>query len=223
MPTELPILTIANAAAWSNWLFRSAVTSKGVWLTLAKKGAIAPTSLTYAQALDEALCHGWIDGQARKGDGENALTSYAQRFTPRAPRSSWSKRNVEHVARLEREGRMTDAGRRVIEAAKADGHWESAYAAQAAFEALSRQNRFLMYYRLKSLKTQAGREKRISAFVDMLARGEVPYSQKRSVRSSSPATSNSGSTRREKKPSVSDIRQAVRRSARVSQRTRRPS
>ncbi|KAF3055730.1 hypothetical protein GL218_06828 [Daldinia childiae] len=240
MPIELPILTIADAAAWSNWLFRSAGTSKGVWLTLAKKGTAAPTSLTYAQALDEALCHGWIDGQTRKGVGENALTSYAQRFTPRAPRSSWSKRNVEHVARLEREGRMTDAGRRVVEAAKADGRWESAYAGQAtaelpeeflvavaavpaaktAFEALSRQNRFLMYYRLKSLKTQAGREKRISAFVDMLARGEVPYSQKQSVQSSSPTVSNSSSTRRENKPTVSNVRQAVRRSARVSQRTR---
>ncbi|KAI0117494.1 hypothetical protein F4814DRAFT_448495 [Daldinia grandis] len=211
MPIELPVLTVADAAAWSSWLFRSAGTSKGVWLTLAKKGAAVPTSLTYAQALDEALCHGWIDGQARKGNGEDALTSYAQRFTLRAPRSNWSKRNVEHVARLEREGRMTDVGRRAIEAAKADGRWEASYAgqataelpeeflvavaavpaAQAAFEALSRQNRFLMYYRLKSLKTQAGREKRISAFVDMLARGEVPYSQKQSVQSSNPAASNS--------------------------------
>ncbi|KAI1652386.1 hypothetical protein F4813DRAFT_384071 [Daldinia decipiens] len=206
MPIELSILTSANAA--------------GVWLTLAKKGATATTSLTYPQALDEALCYGWIDGQTLKDDGENALTSYSQRFTPREPRSSWSKRNVAHVAHLEREGRMTDAGRRVIEAAKAYGRWGSAYegqemaefpeeflvsivavlAAKTAFGALTRQNRFLMCYRLKSLKTQAGREKRTSAFVAMLAHGEVPYSQKQSVRSLSPTTSNSSSARREKKP-----------------------
>ncbi|KAI1799621.1 bacteriocin-protection, YdeI or OmpD-associated-domain-containing protein [Daldinia bambusicola] len=243
MPVELPVLTIADAAAWSSWLFRSGGTSKGVWLTLAKKGATIPTSLTYAQALDEALCHGWIDGQARKGTGENAVTSYAQRFTPRAPRSSWSKRNVEHVARLEREGRMTEAGRRVVEAAKADGRWEAAYAgqasaelpeeflvavaavpaAQATFDTLSRQNRFLTYYRLKSLKTQAGREKRIAAFVDMLARGETPYTQRKPVQSPGPEKPSVTPTAKEKKPSMSNNRQGVRRSARVSQRAERSS
>ncbi|KAI1465582.1 bacteriocin-protection, YdeI or OmpD-associated-domain-containing protein [Daldinia caldariorum] len=243
MPVQLPVLTIADAAAWSSWLFRNGGTSKGVWLTLAKKGATTPTSLTYAQALDEALCHGWIDGQTRKGDGESAVPSYAQRFTPRAPRSCWSKRNVEHVARLEREGRMTEAGRRAVEAAKADGRWEAAYAgqataelpeeflvavaavpaAQATFDTLSRQNRFLMYYRLKSLKTQAGREKRIAAFVDMLAHGEVPYTQRASVQSPGPEKSSITSTRKEKKPSMSNVRQEIRRSARVSQRAKRSS
>ncbi|KAK6948067.1 hypothetical protein Daesc_009831 [Daldinia eschscholtzii] len=226
MPVELPVLTIADSAAWSSWLFRSGGTSKGVWLTLAKKSATTPTSLTYAQALDEALCHGWIDGQIRKGDGKTAATSYAQRFTP---------------PRLEREGRITEAGRRVVEAAKAGGRWEAAYAgqataelpeeflvavaavpaAQATFDRLSRQNCFLMYYRLKSLKTQAGRERRIAAFVDILARGEVPYSRRQSVQSPSLETS---STRKEKKPSVSTyLSQAIRRSERVSQRAGRSS
>ncbi|KAI1773909.1 bacteriocin-protection, YdeI or OmpD-associated-domain-containing protein [Hypoxylon cercidicola] len=200
MPELLPTLTVSDAAAWSSWLFRSSATSKGVWLTLAKKGATAPTSLTYAQALDEALCHGWIDGQ--KGQGKDASTSFAQRFTPRATRSAWSSRNVANVRRLEREGRMTEAGNRAVEAAKADSRWKAAYsgqataelppeflaavaavpAAQATYEGLTRQNRFAIYYRLVSVKTQAGRERRIAAFVDMLARNETPFPQKQRVR-----------------------------------------
>ncbi|RWA03103.1 hypothetical protein EKO27_g12003 [Xylaria grammica] len=91
MPVDLPALTIADAAAWSNWLVRSAATSKGVWLTLAKKGNTLPTSLTYAQALDEALCHGWIDGQARGGDER----TYSQRFTPRTAKSLWKAASGE--------------------------------------------------------------------------------------------------------------------------------
>ncbi|KAI1248920.1 hypothetical protein MGN70_010123 [Eutypa lata] len=197
MPAELPILTIADAVAWSHWLTRSAETSRGVWLTLAKKGTTSPTSLTYAQALDEALCHGWIDGQASKRDE----ATYAQRFTPRTAKSSWSQRNVAHAARLESEGRMTVLGRRAIDAAKADGRWDAAYAgsataelppeflaaaamvpeAQALLEGLSSQNRFIIYHRINALKTQTGRQKRIKAFVDMLARGETPYPQKMST------------------------------------------
>ncbi|KAI4869180.1 bacteriocin-protection, YdeI or OmpD-associated-domain-containing protein [Hypoxylon rubiginosum] len=204
MSVVLPTLTVSDVATWSSWLFRSGATSKGVWLTLAKKGATAPTSLTYAQALDEALCHGWIDGQVRKGEGSDAKMSFLQRFTPRAARSAWSSRNVANVGRLEREGRMTEAGNRAVDAAKADGRWDAAYsgqataelppeflaavaavpAAQATYEVLTRQNRFAIYYRLVSLKTQAGRERRIAAFVDMLARSETPYPQKQLVRSS---------------------------------------
>ncbi|XXG93785.1 hypothetical protein Hte_000034 [Hypoxylon texense] len=214
MSAVLPTLTVSDVATWSNWLFRSGATSKGVWLTLAKKGATAPTSLTYAQALDEALCHGWIDGQVRKGEGNDAKTSFLQRFTPRAARSAWSTRNVANVERLEREGRMTEAGSRAVEAAKADGRWDAAYsgqataelppeflaavaavpAAQATYEVLTRQNRFAIYYRLVSLKTQAGRERRIAAFVDMLARSETPYPQKQLVRSSRPMASKIAST-----------------------------
>ncbi|KAI0890752.1 uncharacterized protein GGS22DRAFT_17992 [Annulohypoxylon maeteangense] len=235
MPVDLPLLTFVDATAWSNWLFCSGTTSKGIWLTLSKKGATLPTSLTYAQALDEALCHGWIDGQARKSEGSNADSSYLQRFTPRAARSSWSKRNVEHIARLEREGRVTEAGRRAIEIAKADGRWEAAYAgqataepppeflaavaavpaAQAKYDTLSRQNRFLIYYRLNAMKTQAGREKRIAAFVDILARGETPYPQKR--RAGSPSSTSVSSKPKEpiSRPRRVD---GTRRSARIARR-----
>ncbi|KAI1428094.1 hypothetical protein F5Y12DRAFT_733608 [Xylaria sp. FL1777] len=169
MPVDLPVLTIVDVAAWSSWLAHSATTSKGVWLTLAKKGNTAPTSLTYAQALDEALCQGWIDGQARGGDER----TYSQRFTPRTPKSLWSRRNVEHVARLEKEGRVTAVGRAAIDAAKADGRWDAAYAgqstaepppeflaavaavpeAQAMWDVLNRSNRFAIYFRLNALKT----------------------------------------------------------------------
>ncbi|KAI1346293.1 hypothetical protein F5Y01DRAFT_298131 [Xylaria sp. FL0043] len=196
MPVELPVLTIADAAAWATWLVRNAATSKGVWLTLAKKGNTTPTSLTYAQALDEALCQGWIDGQARGGDDR----TYSQRFTPRTAKSLWSRRNIANVARLEKEGRVTALGRAAIDAAKADGRWDAAYAGQAAAEVppeflaavaavpaaqemwdgLNRSNRFAVYFRLNALKTKAGRERRIRAFVEMLARGEclVPQKQK---------------------------------------------
>lgn len=194
MPLELPILTIADSAAWAQWLSRSASTSKGVWLTLAKKNVTEPTSLTYAHALDEALCHGWIDGQTRKRD---ELT-YAQRFTPRTAKSTWSQRNVGYVARLEAEGRMQAAGRAAVEAAKADGRWDAAYAGQATMEApeelgaaiaavpeaqamweiLTKHNRFAICYRLQALKTEAGRQKRIAATVAMLARGETLHPQK---------------------------------------------
>lgn len=194
MPVELPILTVADATAWSSWLVRSATTSKGVWLILAKKGNTTPTSLTYAQALDEALCQGWIDGQARGGDER----TYSQRFTPRTAKSLWSRRNVDNVARLEKEGRITPLGYAAINAAKADGRWDAAYAgqstaepppeflaavaavpaAQAMWDALSRSNRFAIYFRLNALKTQAGREKRMAAFVEMLARGETLLPQK---------------------------------------------
>ncbi|KAJ1327564.1 YdeI/OmpD-associated family protein [Microdochium nivale] len=189
MAPELPILTVVDAVAWSRWLASSGRSSSGVWLTLAKKNVSKPTSLTYAQALDEALCHGWIDGQRRGGDD----STYGQRFTPRTAKSTWSQRNVAHIARLESQaGRIQEQGRLAIEAAKADGRWDAAYAgastaelpsdfldavaavpaAQLALNVLPKQERFAMYLRLTTLKTAAGREKRIAAFVEMLA-GEV--------------------------------------------------
>ncbi|KAI0104066.1 bacteriocin-protection, YdeI or OmpD-associated-domain-containing protein [Hypoxylon sp. NC0597] len=240
MPVELPVLTVSNAADWSDWLFRNGGTSKGVWLTLAKKVGTSLTSLTYAQALDKALCHGWIDGQVRKGNGDEASTSYAQRFTPRTAQSSWSKRNIENVARLEKANRMTEAGRHAVSAAKADGRWENAYAGQATaelppeflaavaavptaqvtYESLTRQNRFAIYYRLNALKTQAGRERRIVALVDMLARGQTPYPQKKRVRVSSPidSTNSSASSRKEMPSSSTNRTVPTRRSVRLVQR-----
>lgn len=193
--SDTPELLLPDAAAWRAWLEENAATGAAVFLVLAKKGTAAPTSLTYAEALDEALCHGWIDGQARGRDD----TTRCQRFSPRGPRSMWSARNVGHVARLEAEGRMAPRGRDEVEKAKADGRWEVAYAgpatievpadvaaaiaavprAQAMFEVLTSQNRFALLHRLGQLKTAAARERRIVQYVEMLARGETVYPQKR--------------------------------------------
>ena len=118
---------MADVAAWRAWLDVEEARSDGVWLVLAKKGTVSPTSLTYAEALDEALCSGWIDGQKRSRDE----ATFVQRFTPRRSRSMWSARNVEHIARLEAEGRMRPRGRAEVEAAKADGRWDRAYQGSA--------------------------------------------------------------------------------------------
>ncbi|WP_038841482.1 YdeI/OmpD-associated family protein [Salinispora arenicola] len=193
MAAELNELIVADAEALRAWLSANHATSPGVWLALTKKGGTA-TTLTWQQAVDEALCFGWIDGQARKRGRE---TSWI-RFTPRRPRSSWSQRNVEHVARLEAQGRMTPPGRDAVEAAKADGRWAAAYApsseaempadllaaiaadpaAQAMFDVLTRTNRFALIQRLHVVKRAQTRERRIGEFVAMLARHETFYPQK---------------------------------------------
>jgi uncharacterized protein YdeI (YjbR/CyaY-like superfamily) len=110
---------LTDAAAWRGWLAGHHDSTTEVWLVIAKKGTTDPTSLTYAQAVEEALCFGWIDGQARSRDE----ATYLQRFTPRRPRSPWSRPNVTRVERLEREGRMHPAGLAAVERAKADGRW----------------------------------------------------------------------------------------------------
>jgi uncharacterized protein YdeI (YjbR/CyaY-like superfamily) len=191
---DLPELLVSDSAAWRSWLKENHDSSPGVRLVLSKKGG-AVTGLTYDAALDEALCFGWIDGQGTKRDEG----SYRVRFTPRTRRSSWSKRNVEKVAALEKAGRMTEAGRAAVEAARADGRWEMAYAgpataevpddllaaiaevpdAQAMFDVLTSQNRFALISRLSSLKTETARRRRIEDFVAMLARHETPYPQRR--------------------------------------------
>jgi len=190
---ELEELIVADAEALRAWLVDNHATSTGVWLALTKKGGTV-TTLTWQQAVDEALCCGWIDGQARKGDAEISWI----RFTPRRPRSSWSQRNVAHVARLEAQGRMLPAGRAAVEAAKADGRWDVAYAppseaevpadliaaidadpaARAMFEVLTKANRFALIYRLNAVKRAETRERKISEFVTMLARHETFYPQK---------------------------------------------
>ena len=197
MASELPELIMADAAAWRAWLHARHAESTGVWLVLAKTGTSEPTSLTYDQALEEALCHGWIDGQSRGRDESTHL----QRFTPRRPRSSWSKRNVAIAERLLMEGRMHPAGVAEVERAKADGRWGAAYAgpatmevpddlaealaaqpqAQAMFEILSGQNRYAVLYRIATAKRPDTRSRRIEQFVAMLARGETPYPQKRTL------------------------------------------
>src|SRR5258707_7889822 len=111
MAVESPELIVRDAAAWRDWLGENHADPDGVWLVLAKKGTVDPTSLTYDQALEEALCHGWIDGQRRSGDA----STFVQRFTPRRARSPWSKRNVGIVERLTKEGRMQPAGGAEVE------------------------------------------------------------------------------------------------------------
>lgn len=123
-------LLLADAAAWRSWLDVNEDASDGVRLVLAKSGTVTPTSLTYAQALDEALCSGWIDGQRRKRDG----TTFLQRFTPRRARSNWSQRNVGLVEALIAQGRMRSRGRAEIERARLDGRWERAYPGSATME-----------------------------------------------------------------------------------------
>jgi uncharacterized protein YdeI (YjbR/CyaY-like superfamily) len=194
MSPELPELLLPNAAAWRAWLAENHATSRGVWLVQHKKGG-AVTSLTYEEALDHALCFGWVDGQiGRRDEG-----SYVTRFTPRGPKSKWSKLNVANIERLEAAGLMTDAGRAVVESAKADGRWEMAYAgqataevpddlaeaiaanpeAQAMFEALTSVNRYAIIYRLGTVKKPETRARKIAEYVDMLARHETIYPQKR--------------------------------------------
>lgn len=193
MTTEL---VVADAAAWMHWLREHHEESDGVWLVLAKKNVTTPTSLTVDQALEEALCHGWIDGQ-RLGRDER---TFLQRYTPRRPRSLWSQRNVELVARLEREDRMQAAGWAQVERAKADGRWDQAYGgtsravpddlaaalaaepkAQAMFEILTSANRFAVIHRVETAKRAETRAKRIVQFVEQLARGETVYPQKRTL------------------------------------------
>lgn len=196
MGVELPELTVPDGPAWRAWLGANHAQPTGVWLVLARKGVTRPTSLTYVEALDEALCFGWIDGQVKRGD---ELT-FRQRFTPRRERSRWSARNVSHVERLIGEGRMHAAGIAAVEAAKADGRWDAAYEGQARievppdlaaalarepraramFEVLTSQNRYAILYRLANT-TAAQRTRKIERFVSMLAEGRTPHPQRRGL------------------------------------------
>jgi uncharacterized protein YdeI (YjbR/CyaY-like superfamily) len=197
VPAQPPQLLVADASAWHSWLRAHHHEQQGVWLALAKKGVTEPTSLSYDEALEEALCHGWIDGQAMRNDER----TYRQRFTPRRARSPWSKRNVAIAERLLAEDRMHPAGLAAVAAAKADGRWESAYAgsatievpadlaaalraeprAKAMFEILTSQNRYAVLYRITGAKREQTRARHIKQFVAMLARGETPYPQKRTL------------------------------------------
>ncbi|TQL02351.1 YdeI family protein [Cellulomonas sp. SLBN-39] len=181
---------VADVGAWRAWLDAHEDASDGVWLVLAKKGTVEPTSLTYAQALDEALCSGWIDGQKRSHDA----ATFLQRFTPRRARSMWSQRNVEHVARLVAEGRMRPRGQVEVDRARADGRWDRAYAGSAtievpddltaalaavpgaaqAFAALSSQARYSVLHPVVTAATGPTRTRRIERAVAALAAGAQP-------------------------------------------------
>ncbi|RLP73158.1 hypothetical protein D9V29_03920 [Mycetocola manganoxydans] len=174
-------LVVADAAAWRAWLDANESRSDGIRLVLAKKGVTEPTSLTYAEALEEALCSGWIDGRRNALDG----TTYLQHFTPRRKASLWSKRNVDFVAGLIADGRMRERGHMEIERAKADGRWERAYsgqadaavpddlaaalaespAAAAHFEGLTRADRYLAIHQVITASSAALRAKRIGRLV----------------------------------------------------------
>ncbi|TXR55840.1 YdeI/OmpD-associated family protein [Quadrisphaera setariae] len=184
MAIPLPDLVVPDTTAWAAWLAENAETSTGVRLALAKGGATEPTSLLYEQAVLEALCHGWIDGQVSKRDD----ASYAIRMTPRRPRSNWSAVNVQRVAALEAAGRMRPCGLAEVAAARADGRWERAYAgsatiepppelaqalaadpaAAAVWEAMSRGDRYPWLYRMHTVKRPETRARHVAALLEQL-------------------------------------------------------
>jgi uncharacterized protein YdeI (YjbR/CyaY-like superfamily) len=177
--------------AFYKWLKANHDKADEVWIKIHKKGSGLP-SITALEAIDAILCWGWIDG-IRKGLDDK---SFLQRYVPRGKKSVWSKVNQQNVARLIQEGRMTKFGMAQVDAAKADGRWDKAYSttttqvpelmaaieaepkAHAMYKTLSAQNRFALTFRVHNLKTAAGREKKIKAFVEMLKRGETIYPQK---------------------------------------------
>jgi uncharacterized protein YdeI (YjbR/CyaY-like superfamily) len=188
MELDKPMMSFASADEWEAWLQQHHADSDGVWIKMARKSS-GVASVDHAGALQVALCFGWIDGQRRSYDG----TSFLQKFTPRRPRSPWSKINIGHVERLIAEGRMRPAGQAAIDAAKADGRWEAAYASQstievpadfqaaldarpeaaAFFTTLSRSARFPFLYRIQAAKRPETRAKRIADYTDLLAQGKT--------------------------------------------------
>jgi uncharacterized protein YdeI (YjbR/CyaY-like superfamily) len=191
VPDPKKIRAFKSEAAFDAWLRANHARESEIWLRIYKKGSGKPT-VTNAQALDVALCWGWIDG-IRKGFDD---ASFLQRYSPRRARSLWSQINRGHVRRLTAAGRMQPAGRRQVDAAKADGRWDAAYAAMRAateatipddlraaidanpralrtFQTLGRQNLFALAFRTNNMKTPAGRARKIAVLVAMLARGET--------------------------------------------------
>ncbi len=185
-PSDLPMRAFADQAAFEAWLEAEHADAPGLYVQLAKKGSDIP-SLTYAELVESVLCFGWIDGRSNTVDER----TYTIRVTPRRPRSVWSQKNVETVARLVAEGRMRPAGLAQVEAARADGRWDRAYAgpatatvpddlaaalaadpaAERAFAALGAQDRYAVLYRVQTAATPATRAKRIAAAVTRLAGG----------------------------------------------------
>jgi uncharacterized protein YdeI (YjbR/CyaY-like superfamily) len=197
VPNPGKIKSFRTEAAFAAWMKANHARENELWLKIHKKGSGLPT-VTNAQAIDVALCWGWIDG-IRKSFDER---SFLQRFTPRRARSMWSQINRDHVARLIAAGRMTPHGRRQVDAAKADGRWDAAYApmrtasratipedlraaieasprARKTFRTLDRLNLFALTFRTNNMKTAAGRAKKIAALVAMLERGETIAPERR--------------------------------------------
>lgn len=196
MPSVVPnpqaIHPFASEAAFEAWLAKNHDTATEVWIKIYKKASGKP-SIDASQAIDVALCWGWIDGIRKPLDDQ----AFLQRYTPRGPKSRWSQINVGRVAKLTKAGRMTPHGQRHVDAAKADGRWDSAYApaksseipadflkalsrnpaARAVFQTLNRNNTYALAYRLHHIKTAEGRARFIATWVDKLARGETPHPQ----------------------------------------------
>jgi uncharacterized protein YdeI (YjbR/CyaY-like superfamily) len=191
IPDPKKIKSFRTQAAFESWLTANHNRETELWLKIHKKDSGKPT-VTYAQALEVALCWGWIDGIKKSFDEY----SFLQRFTPRKAKSIWSQINRDHIARLVAAGRLTPHGQRHVDAAKADGRWDAAYApirntthatlpadlltaieanplARKTFQSLGRQNLFALAFRTNNMKTSAGRAKKIAALVAMLARGET--------------------------------------------------
>ena len=188
MKDSLPIIAFGSQKKWEAWLAKYHRKSPGIWIRFFKKDSDVP-SVSYDEALDAALCYGWIDGQLAKHDER----SWLRKFTPRKPKSVWSKRNVGHVQRLNREGRMKQAGLEEAERAKADGRWGKAYDspsnmtvpedfikllsknrnAKAFFDTLNKTNKYSIAWRLQTAKKPETRDKRMNAIIEMLARGET--------------------------------------------------
>ncbi len=188
--TELAIRLFRDAKAWEAWLEKNHVKAPGIVMRFAKKGA-SVKSVSFQEALDVALCYGWIDGQG-KSEGDE---TYLQRFTPRRKRSTWSKRNRARALELIEEGRMRPAGLAEVERAKEDGRWDAAYdspsqatvppdleaalkrnkKAKEFFGTLNATNRYAILHRIQTAKKPETRERRIKRFVEMLERGEKIY------------------------------------------------
>ena len=187
---EPQVKTFATQRAFETWLARNHGRAEGIWLVIAKK-ASGVRSVTYAEAVEVALCYGWIDGQGKRLDEER----YVQKFTPRRARSPWSQINRKRALALMEAGRMREPGLREIERAQADGRWDAAYAspraatvpddlaralkrnnkAKAAFDALDGRNRYAILYRVNEAKKPETRERRIAQFIDQLAQGKKPH------------------------------------------------
>ncbi|WP_100525705.1 YdeI/OmpD-associated family protein [Mycobacteroides abscessus] len=188
MAADRPTIYFASQRDWEAWLEQNHEDSPGVWIKMAKK-ASGIASLNHKEALEEALCFGWIDGQARSLDEQYTL----RMFTPRRPRSTWSKINVGHIERLATEGRIRPAGQREVDAAKADGRWDAAYSSQATievpgdfaralesepgalafFDSLNKTARWPFLFRLTTIKKPETRARRIALYVELLAEGKT--------------------------------------------------
>lgn len=183
---NIPVLEFKTAEAFETWLIKNHGNASGIWIKLLKKNSGIKT-ISYAEALDIALCYGWIDGQKQSFDDK----AWLQKFTPRREKSIWSKVNIEHVERLINTGRMKPAGLRAVEKAKADGNWENAYdspskmtipedflkelsknkKAEVFFKTLNKTNLFSIGFRLQTAKKQETREKRMKDIIEKLAKG----------------------------------------------------